>query len=70
MAVVLLIYVLMALYQVPGLIKKKHRRELAAFSVFYIAAFILSMLHVLDVELPSPYKALGYVIEDVLGLKY
>lgn len=70
MIIVLLIYIFIALVQVPGMIKKKYWRELAAFSFFYIAAFILSILYVLDVKIPSPYKGIAYVIVDVLHLKY
>ena len=70
MLLVLLIFVLIALIQVPSLVKKKYFRELTAFFIFYLIALILSILLVFDVNLPSPYKAMRYVIEDVLKLKY
>lgn len=70
MIIVILIYVSIAFLQIPKLLRNKHWRELTAFLVFYVSAFILSVLYVLDVKLPSAYKSIIYVIEDVLGLKY
>lgn len=66
----LLIYIFIALLQVPGLIKKKYWRELAAFSIFYMTALIMGVLYVLDIHIPSPMKAERYIVEDLLGLKY
>lgn len=70
MIIVLLIYFFMALFQMPGFIKGKHWRELTMFSIFYAAVFILSILYVLDVKIPSPYLAIGHLIEEVWHLKY
>ena len=70
MIILILIYVIAAFIQVPGLVRQKQWRELAAFSAFYIAAFVLGLLFVLDVDIPSPMKGLQYIIGDVLGLKY
>ena len=66
----LLIFVLMAFVQIPGLIKKKYWKELIAFSFFYMAAFTVSLLYVLDITIPSPIKGVKYVIEDLLKIKY
>lgn len=70
MIIVLIAYTFVALLQVPSLIEKKYWRELAAFSVFYMVALILSILYALDVKIPSPYEAIGYLIEEVWHLKY
>lgn len=70
MLIVLLIYAFMALLQLPGLIRDKSRKELAAFLAFYSASFLLSLLYALDINIPSPMKSLEYVIQDMLGLKY
>ncbi len=66
----LLIFALLAFFQIPGLIKKKYWKELIAFSFFYTFAFVLSFLYVLDVAIPSPIKGVRYVIEDLLKIKY
>jgi len=70
MILLILIYIAILLLSVPGLIKRKEWRELTFFSVLYIIAFVLGLLYVLDIPVPSPMKALQYIIADVLGIKY
>jgi hypothetical protein len=70
MIFLLLIYTFIAWTSVPGLIRKKEWRELAAFSVFYIIAFVLGLLYILDIPIPSVMKWLNYIISDKWGLKY
>lgn len=66
----LLIYALIILINVPGLIKRREWRELTVFFVFYVIAFALGLMYVLDIPIPSPMKGLQYLISDKLGLKY
>ena len=68
--ILLLIFAAMAVFQVPKLIKKKSKKEFIVFSAFYIAAFLLSLLYVLDFNIPSPIEGVRYLIEDVLDIKY
>jgi hypothetical protein len=70
MIFVILIFALIALFQIPGLVREKQWKEFAAFSFFYLAALVLSVLYALDVDIPSPMKAIGYIVEDLLHLKY
>jgi len=70
MIFLILIYILILLFNVPGLIKRQEWRELTAFSVLYIIAFILGLMYVLDIPIPSPMEGLQYLIADVLGIKY
>lgn len=70
MIYVILIYALITILTVPGLIKRKEWRELAAFSVLCLIAFVLGMMYVLDIPVPSPMKGLQHLIADILGIKY
>jgi len=70
MIFLLLIYALIIIISVPGLIKRREWRELAAFSILYIVAFVLGLLYALDIPIPSPMKGLQHFIVDVLGIKY
>ncbi|MFZ5646679.1 MAG: hypothetical protein ACOY30_03560 [Bacillota bacterium] len=58
--VILLVLAFMAiiLIEVPGLVKKKMWRELAAFSVYLWIGMGLSIPQVLGVKLPNPTKAI------------
>jgi len=70
MIFLILIYALIMALSVPGLIKRKEWRELAAFSVFYVIGFVLGLMYVLDIPVPSPMKGLQQLIAEVLGIKY
>ncbi|HHW31515.1 MAG TPA: hypothetical protein GXX20_07585 [Clostridiaceae bacterium] len=70
MIFLLIIYALILILNVPGLIKRKEWRELTAFLILYVFAFILGILYVLDVPIPSPMKGLQHLIADILGIKY
>lgn len=70
MIFLLLIYALVALLNIPQLVRKKEWRDLTAFLVFYTTALVLGLLYVLDIPVPSPMKGLQYFISDVLGIKY
>lgn len=57
MVFLLIIVVLtMAGLQVPGLVRQKMWRELAAFSVFLLVGTALSLMLALDIHLPNPNK--------------
>lgn len=70
MIILLLIFASMAYIQVPGLVKNKYWKELIAFSAFFVASFVLSILYVMDINIPSPIKGVKYIIEDVFNIKY
>jgi hypothetical protein len=57
-----------ALFEVPNLIRNKHWRELTFFSAFLAFAFLLSLLQILNVELPNPIRGIQYLIKDILHL--
>lgn len=65
----IIIYIMLALFQVPDLIKKKHWRELGVFSFFLVFSFVLSLLYSLDAKIPSPAKGVQYIL-DILHLHY
>ncbi len=60
-----LVYLAMILFEVPGLIRKKYWRELVAFSVLLLLAFTLSLLQVLGVKIPNPNEAITTLVQAV-----
>lgn len=70
MIYLIIIYALIAVLNIPQLAKKKEWRELSAFLIFYVIAFVLGLLYVLDIPIPSPMKGLQTLISDVMGIKY
>lgn len=70
--IILLILLLagIILLEVPSLIRQKYWRELVVFSLLLSFGFLVSLLHILDVPLPSSTKMITYLIRDVLHLNY
>jgi hypothetical protein len=66
----IIVFIGVGIIEVPDLIKKKHWRELMAFSFFLLVAFIMTLLQTLGVKLPIPFNAINYLIRDVLHLNY
>jgi hypothetical protein len=63
------VYLVIALVQMPALIKEKHWRDLIAFSFFTAAACTLSLLYILGSKIPSPFIAVHKIL-DILHLHY
>jgi uncharacterized membrane protein len=66
----LAVFICIALIEIPKMVRNKHRRELAAFLVFFALAFVLSLLQTAGVKIPSPMKGIEYVVKDILHLGY
>ena len=64
------VFIGIILFEVPSLIRNKHWRELIVFSSLLSVAFILSLLQILDVKVPSPSEGINFLIRDVLHLNY
>jgi len=56
------------LFEVPGLIKQKMWRELAAFSAYLFIGMAMSIPQVLGIILPNPSKAIEVLIKPVSEL--
>ncbi|KJS12325.1 MAG: hypothetical protein JL56_12930 [Desulfotomaculum sp. BICA1-6] len=60
-----LIFLGIIAFEVPGLVRKKMWRELAAFSVLLVIGMIYSYGQVLDIPLPNPTKGIEAVFKPV-----
>lgn len=63
-------FIIVALFDVPRLMKKKYRRELMVYCVFLTVAFVLSLLQILDIRIPSPMRGITYLFINILHLNY
>lgn len=68
--IVFCVYILIALLQIPSLIKQKYWRELTVFSIFLSLAFVFSLLLILGVEIPSPLRMIQHGVQDRFNLHY
>jgi len=62
--VLILVFLAIIAFEVPGLIRKKMWRELAAFSVLLTIGMVLSFGQVLGYPMPNPTKGIEYIIES------
>lgn len=69
-ALILILLLLTALVSYPPLIKGKKRYEIGVLSVFFLLAFTLSILQILDIPIPSPIKMIQAFMKDVLHLYF
>ncbi|NLT94752.1 MAG: hypothetical protein GXW85_04335 [Clostridia bacterium] len=56
------------IFEVPGLVYRKYWKELIVFFLFWGFAFIISLLAVLGVTLPSPAKGIEKAITFIFTL--
>ena len=60
---IITVTVLIALYEVPFLLKNKLIKELIVFFIFLICAFILSVLTSLHIKIPNPMDMLTKIFK-------
>jgi hypothetical protein len=63
-------FAIMIMIEVPGLIKKKYWRELVVFSVLITVTFAVSLLQMLNIEIPNPVRDTQYFVKNLLHLGY
>ncbi len=66
--VLIAVFTVIGLFEVPKILKKRLWRELLVFSFLLILGFTLSALIALDVPLPSPVKGIRSLMNPILRL--
>lgn len=64
------VFVILALMELPPLLKQKKTRELVVVCCLFAGVFTIALLLALGVKLPSPLSLLGDFTRDVLHLSY
>lgn len=59
----MLIMIAIAVYQVPGLLRQKQWRELAAFALMWLVAGVYALLTAMRFPLPTLVEALTFIYE-------
>ncbi|HBQ86478.1 MAG TPA: hypothetical protein DER33_05565 [Syntrophomonas sp.] len=58
-----LLFAIIGFYQIPALVQRKYWRELAAYSVLMVVAFILTLMRVMELKLPQPNEGVMVVLK-------
>lgn len=65
-ALVIIAYAAVGFYEIFPMAKNKQKKELILYCIIFSLAFILSILLVLGVEIPSPADPIEKVVDFVL----
>lgn len=68
--VIIIAFIIIAIMDLPALIKSKQRPDLIIYSVFFVSTLILAMLLLFGIAIPSPIKGAQYFIKDIFHLGY
>ncbi|MEA4894806.1 MAG: hypothetical protein VB064_06050 [Oscillospiraceae bacterium] len=64
--VMLIAFAVLAVLEVPGLIKKKQWRELVSYSVLMLIAIAISILYYKRIEIPNPVKNTQFYVKNMV----
>ena len=64
---VIIIFIIILKKELPGLLKKQSRHDLAAFICITVFAFVLCLLLVFVPVIPSPVMPIYNFIKDIYG---
>jgi len=67
-ALMIVLFIGIILFEAPGLVKKKMWRELAAFFVYLLIGMALIIPQVLGIKLPNPNNAIEAVFKPISEL--
>ncbi len=67
---VVFVFILISVIDIKIYLKKKYYKEIILYSILILGGFILSILLVLGVRIPSPSIAIKYIVKDMLHLNY
>ncbi|WP_432661823.1 hypothetical protein R9X47_14755 [Wukongibacter baidiensis] len=64
---IILGYLIIGIIEIVPLYKNNKKKELVVYSIFFSAAFIISLLLSLGVKIPSPAKPIETIVNTILG---
>lgn len=63
-------FTIIVLVEFLPILRAKQPQEIIVYSSLFVIAFVISLLQVINIEVPSPAKGLTYLIENVLHIAY
>lgn len=64
---IILGYLIIGTIEIVPLYKENKKKELVVYSIFFLAAFIISLLLSLGVKIPSPARPIEAIVKAILG---
>lgn len=66
--VVIALLVILLSRDLPQLLRQKKKKDLAVYGILFAGALTVAFLQSVNVDIPSPIKALRYFMSDVLNV--
>lgn len=66
---VIIVFVLIAAFQAPRLIKAKQYKEMVVFGIFLLIGFALNLMLTLGVPIPNPTEGIKSIL-NAIGLHF
>ena len=63
-------FAVIVIIEVPGLIKKRHWRELTVFSVILAIAFFISVMQLMHIEIWNPVRDSQFFVKSLFPFGY
>jgi hypothetical protein len=70
MTAVIIAFIILALIELPPLIRQKHWKDLTVFSFFFLVSLTLALLVTKGVPVYSPVKGVIFIFKDLLKIGY
>ncbi|RKJ45765.1 hypothetical protein D7X33_34485 [Butyricicoccus sp. 1XD8-22] len=65
---ILLIFIIIALFQIPQLAKEKMKKEIVIFSILTIFTATIAILQVNKVPIPNPMELITFAMRPIIQL--
>ena len=65
-----LLFLILALIDVPGLIRKRDWKLLSVYGVLFVSSLTLAVLRFMDIDVPNPLIGVYNITGNWLGLGY
>ncbi|NLO21170.1 MAG: hypothetical protein GX119_04130 [Syntrophomonadaceae bacterium] len=62
----IVIFIFIALIEVPGLLRKNQKRELIAFVALLLPGMAITIMLSLNIRVPNPVKGIEYLVQHLL----
>ena len=67
---IVVVFIFLGLGDFPKLISTKKSKEIIVLSLLYVGVFVLAIMQATRGSIPSPMKAIHYVIDNYLKLSF
>lgn len=65
---ILLIFIIIAIFEIPQLLKDKMSKEIVIFSIFMVTTAAIAIAQINKVPIPNPLELIAYTMKPIAQL--